>query len=115
MEIFEVIPKELRPKIEVAVQKKKEHEFKLIGHQRKVPGHTLFSCNLLTGEIKVAPVEKSTAVDFRTQQPTHRDRIVVEPHCVYRQALNKKNFIKILKRENIIVTRVPKEGDIILK
>ena len=30
------------------------------------------------------------------------------------KALNKKNFIKILKRERILVTRVPKEGDVVV-
>lgn len=114
-EFFDVIPKELFvPQTEVKVQERKQHEFKLIGRQRKVPGHTLFCINLKTGEIKVAPIERSAAVDFRTQLATHRDRIVVEPNCVYRQALNRKNFMKILRRERIIITRVPKEGDVIV-
>ena len=114
-EFFDVIPKELFvPQTEVKVQARKQHEFKLIGHQRKVTGHTLFCINLKTGEIKAAPVERSAAVDFRTKDATHRDRIVVEPNCVYRQALNRKNFMKILRRERIIITRVPKEGDVIV-
>lgn len=114
MELFNVIPKELQPKIEMAVKDQRQHEFKLIGRQRRVPGHTLFSLDLKTGEIKPAPIERSTVIDYRTKEPTHRDRIVVEPHCVYRQALNKKNFIKILKREGIIITRVPLENDIVV-
>lgn len=114
MEIFDVIPKELQPKIEMAVKDQRQHEFKLVGRQRKVPGHTLFSLNLKTGEIKPAPIEHSTVVDFRSKLPMHRDRIVVEPHCVYRQALNRKNFIKKMKREGIIITRVPLENDIIV-
>ena len=114
-EFFDVIPFEImQPQTEVKVQERKQHEFKLIGHQRKVPGHTLFCVNLKTGEIKAAPVERSTAVDFKTMEPTYRDRIVVEPNCLYRQALNKRNFIKKLKRERIIITRVPKEGDVLV-
>ena len=62
----------------------------------------------------MAPVVRSTAVDFKTKMPTFSNRIVIEPGHVYRQALNKKNFIKILKRERIVVTRVPKEGDVVV-
>lgn len=115
-EFFDVIPDYINQpcQTEVKVQERKQHEFKLIGHQRKVPGHTLFSVNLKTGEIKAAPVERSTAIDFKTKKPTFRDRIVVEPNCVYRQALNKKNFLKILRRERIIISRVPKEGDVVV-
>lgn len=113
-EFFDVIPKYLVAQTEVKVQERKQHEFKLIGRQRKVPGHTLFSVNLKTGEIKAAPVERSNVIDFKTKEPTFRERIVVEPNCLYRQALNKKNFIRKLKKERIIITRVPKEGDIIV-
>ena len=114
-EFFDVIPRDVATlQTEVKVQASKEHEFKLIGHQKKVRGHTLFCLNLKTGEIKVAPVQRSVTVDFRTKEPIHRDRIVVEPNCVYRQALNKKNFIKILRRERIVISRVPDLGDIIV-
>lgn len=105
----------LMPKTQMEVVENKQHEFKLIGSQRKQAGHTLFSLNLRTGEIKVAPVDRSQVVDFRTKLPTHRDRLVVEPNCVYRQALNRKNFIKKMKREGIIITRVARESDIIVK
>lgn len=106
-EIFDVLPKEmLLPQTEMRIQEKKKHEFKYIGSQRKVPGHTLFSLNLKTGEIKKADIQKCNDVDFRTGMPVHRDKIVVEPHCVYRQALNRKNFIKILLREGIIRKRM---------
>ena len=115
-EIFDVINSNFfMPNSQVEVVENKQHEFRLIGSQRKQAGHTLFSLNLKTGEIKVAPVVRSDVVDFRTRMPVHRDRIVVEPHCVYRQALNKKNFIKKLKRENIIISRVVRENDIIVK
>ena len=115
-EIFEVINSDLlMPKAEMEVVENKQHKFKLIGSQRRQPGHTLFSLNLKTGEVKIAPVDRSKVVDFRTKLPVHRDRIVVEPHCVYRQALNRKNFIKKLKREGIIITRVARETDVIVK
>lgn len=114
-EFFDVIPRELfAPQTEMKVQDRRQQEFRLVARQRKVPGHTLFCIDLKTGEIKAAPVMRSSAVDFRTKMPTFSNRIVVEPGHVYRQALNKKNFIKILKRERILVTRVPKEGDVVV-
>lgn len=114
-EFFDVIPKEMfAPQTEMKVQDRKQQEFRLVGRQRKVPGHTLFCIDLKTGEIKVAPVVRSSVVDFKTKMPTFSNRIVIEPGHVYRQALNKKNFIKILKRERIVVTRVPKEGDVVV-
>lgn len=95
--------KDNMPKDEMEVLDKKQHEFKFLGRARKIPGHTMFSFNTKTGEIKSAPIEHSKAYDFRTHGPVRRDRIVVEPNCIYRSALNKKNFIKHLLREGIIV------------
>lgn len=104
MELFNLTPQAIAiaNNLEITQKEKKQHEFKLVARQRKVPGHTLFCFNLRTGEIKVAPVDRATAIDFRTREPIHRDRIVIEPLCIYRQALNKKNFIKILVREGIL-------------
>ena len=114
-EFFDVIPSEMyQPQTEVKVQECKQHEFRLVGRERRKPGHTLFCIDLRTGEVKVAPIERSKVVDFKTKDAIYKERVVVEPHCVYRQALNKKNFIKRLKRERIIVSRVPKEGDVIV-
>ena len=93
-------------KSEIEIVDKKQHEFKLIGHARKVPGHTMYSFNYRTGEIKVAPIGHAKDVDFTTREPVTNDRIVIEPDCLYRQALNKKNFIKRLVREGIIVKRL---------
>jgi uncharacterized protein YprB with RNaseH-like and TPR domain len=106
-EIFDFPQKERMSKGEIEVLDKQKHEFKLIGRQRKTPGHTMFSINLKTGEIKVAPVERSKVCDFRTREPIYNERIAVEPDCLYRQALNKKNFIKRLVREGILVKRNP--------
>ena len=103
MEIFDIPQKEQMQKDEIEVLDKQKHEFKLIGRQRKMPGHTMFSFNTKTGEIKVAPIEHSKAIDFTTREPVYKDRIVIEPDCLYRQALNRKNFVKRLIREGIIV------------
>lgn len=68
--------------------KKLPLNLKHIGRQTKTPGHTLFMYNKETGEISEAPVLN--------------DAVITKPNCIYRQALNKKNFIKRLKREGII-------------
>ena len=43
--------------------------------------------NKQTGEIKQAPVLNGA--------------VITEENCIYRQALNKKNFIKKLKKEGV--------------
>lgn len=105
MEIFDIPQKDHVQKDEVEIIDKQKHEFKFVGRYRKNPGHTIFSLNMKTGEIKVAPISHSKDIDFKTQQPVTKDRIVIEPDCIYRQALNKKNFIKRLMREGILVKR----------
>lgn len=92
-------------KDETEVIDKQKHEFKLIGRQKKIPGLTLYSFNLRTGEIKVAPVEKNKTVSFVSQGPIKGDKIVIEPHCIYHQSLNKKSFFKWLVKKGIIRLR----------
>lgn len=92
-------------KDEIEIVDKQKHEFKLIGRQRRVPGHTMFCINLKTGDIKKAPIEQSKTVSFKTGGPIHHERIVVESDWLYRQALNKKNFIRRLVREGILTKR----------
>lgn len=76
---------------------KKQHEYKHIGRMNKVPGHTLFSFNQKTKEIKTATFEREVSIGMYGQ-PIYKTRCVIEPNCFYEQALNKKNFIKRLKR-----------------
>ena len=102
MDIFEPQLKDDLTKTQLEILQQKQHEFVFVKRELKVPGHTLFSYNIMTGEIKVAPVQFSKDVDFRTRKSIHKPRVVIEPNCVYRQALNKKNFIKRLRREGII-------------
>ena len=102
MSIFDPHTKDDLQKSQVELLQQKKHEFTFIGRERKKPGHTMFSYNTVTKEIKVAPLEFSKDIDFRTREPIQKPRIVIERNCVYRQALNEKNFIKKLKREGII-------------
>ena len=48
----------------------------------------MFKYNKETGEIMRCPLIDGA--------------VITEPNCIYRQALNKKNFIKKLRREGVI-------------
>lgn len=61
-------------------------ELKHIARIRKRPGQSIFSLNIQTGEIKIVEGKK----------------IIIEPNCIYRQALNRKNFIRKLFKEGIL-------------
>lgn len=80
---------------------KQQQEFKHIGTMQKIPGHTLFSFNRETKEIKPAEFEYECALGM-DGKPVTKTRCVVEPNCFYEQALNKKNFIKRLKRYGLL-------------
>lgn len=82
-----------REQSRIEAQIKKQQELKLIGSMKKVPGHTLFSFNHKTGEIKPADVIRECAMGF-DGLPVYKERIVVEKDCYYEQALNVKNFVK---------------------
>lgn len=87
--------------IRIEQQQLKKIEYHLVKKERKIPGHIMFSYNLVTHEVKQAEVIRCKDIDFLTLQPVHAPKLSMEPNCVYRQALNKKNFIKHLKREGI--------------
>jgi hypothetical protein len=103
MEIFEFHKVQDAQKDDIEVLDKQKQEFKLIGRAKKVPGHTMFSYNWKTGEIKVADIQQCGNVDYMTRQLHGNARIVIEKNCIYRQALNRKNFIKRLIREGVPV------------
>jgi hypothetical protein len=82
--------------------RKKEVDKKqnLVGNILPKRGHTLFSFNLKTREVKKA---EFIPLDYKWVSTTQYNRKVeVEENCIYRSVLNKKNLIKVLKRENII-------------
>lgn len=68
--------------------KKSASNLKHVGRQKKKPGMTLFKYNKETGEITTAPMTDNF--------------VILEENCYYRQALNKENFIKRLKKERIM-------------
>lgn len=98
-EFFERPDSGVIPKDMMELLQNQKHELKFIGKTRVVPGHTIFSYNIRTGEIKVAPIKYNVSLDYRTRNPVRKGEIVIEKDCIYRCALNKKNFVKRLKRE----------------
>lgn len=88
-------------KSEVETVQQKKNELKHIGSLKKVPGHTLFSFNYDTGEIKRAEFERNVTLNIYGQ-PIYEERVLVEKSCYYEQALNEKNFIKRLKRRGYV-------------
>jgi len=81
---------------------KKKNEIRYIGSTRLIKGHTLFSFNRETGEIKKASIK---CVPIVTENGIiTKSEVVTEKHCFYYQALNKKNFIKRLKRYGLLRT-----------
>lgn len=109
MEIFDAhkLHEAQKDSIEVLDKQQQKQEFRLIGRNRRIPGLTMFSYNIRTGEIKVAEIQQCKSVDFMTRKPLTNAKIVIEKDCLYRQALNKKNFVKRLIREGVPVNVQP--------
>ena len=100
MEMNILNPLVLPAKEDTEVQQKKQQEYKLVGRARRISGHTMFSYNMETGEVKRAILETCDTVLFNGKA-LHPNKIQVERNCYYEQALNEKNFIKRLKRNGI--------------
>lgn len=77
---------------------KKQKEYKLIGKQRKVAGHTLFEFNRKTKEIKPADIHRECIIDAGTGNPIYKTKTDVHEDCFYLQALNIKNAEKKLRK-----------------
>jgi len=105
MEIFDLHKTQemQKDKIEVLHKQQQKQEFKLIGRVRRVPGLTMYSYNLKIGEIKVAEIEQCKSIDYTTRKPLTNAKILIEKDCIYRQALNIRNFVKRLVREGVPV------------
>lgn len=101
MQIEELPTLDHLDKNKIEMVQKQQHEYKYIGSMRPCAGHTLFSYNRKTGEIKVADTEYKVSVGL-DGKPVRTRKIKIEPDCYYEQALNEKNLIKRLRRDGII-------------
>lgn len=82
----------------ITEEKQVRKESKLIGSQRKVPGHVLWELNKKTGELKPATYKKVYVRIRHLKNFSVHDQVEINPDCYYFQALNRKNAIKHLKR-----------------
>lgn len=82
----------------VELQQKKQQEYRLIGKQRKVAGHTLFEFDRQTKEIRPADVAHTAYIDAGTGRPVYKNRAEIKQGCFYIQALNAKNAAKKLHK-----------------
>lgn len=89
-------PKLFKESIVETKKKEQEKKQELIGTIRPHRGHTLFSVNKKTLEIKKAEFEKLDAAWTLKKQ---NKKVVVEQDCIYIPALNRKNLIKKLKKQ----------------
>lgn len=101
MEIEKLPIKDALSKNEIEVVQKRQQEFHIVGRMRSVPGHKLFCYNRKTGEIKEAETN-SYAVMNMDGTSTLKREVKIDKYCFYEQALNRKNFIKRLKRYGVI-------------
>lgn len=99
MDFFKLPDAVDRERERIEQEQKKRKEYHYLSSEKKVPGHTLFSFNTVTKEIKPASFIYSDTVYLWTLKPLFNPRVIVERDCIYRQALNRKNLIKRLRRE----------------
>lgn len=101
MNVFNPQTDELLARPQVEHIEKDKHEIKHLGTMRHRPGHTLFSFNHTTKEIKrIIPARRAQlGCNGRVK---HDNRVTVDQNCYYAEALNERNFIKHLKKHSII-------------
>ena len=80
----------------------RRHEFKRVQVWRRQPGHTVFSFNTVTKEIRVAEIKAEPVINAMTRSAEVKRKIFVEKDCIYVEALNKKNVIKLLRRDGLL-------------
>lgn len=93
--------KEKDEDVRIECQQKQKQEFKFVGKIKKNAGHTLFSYNVETKEIKPAPIKRTVLLTFENEV-CYKEEVSVEKSCIYLQALNERNFVKKLKKMGYI-------------
>lgn len=81
-------------KVQIIAEQEKEKQLKFLGSLRRIPGLTMYECNLMNGDIKPAKLDSIIALDGSITR-----KLIIQPGCLYDQALNQKNATrKFLKR-----------------
>ena len=98
MEIFDKPGRGRLEKPQVQMVQKKVLPFTKIGSWRRQPGHRIFSFNIKTKEIKEVQVVAIAEMTINGQVK-EKQKVFCEKDCFYGEALNLKNFKKLLRRE----------------
>lgn len=87
--------------VEIVAEQQQRKEIKLIGRQRKVRGLTLWEFNEKTKELNPAKYKKQdfqiTMLNPSASALKVSHKVEVNEHCLYFQALNRKNAERKLK------------------
>ena len=89
-------------KIENIKQVSIEKQTVYLGTARPKKGHTMFEVNYKLNTIEVAKFDELPAAKFQDWQKgsvTASKKITKKIDCIYVSALNKKNALKVLKRD----------------
>ena len=102
MKLNNLTEDKIKDKLENVKQTKKEAQHVLSHSLKPQNGHTLFCYNKNTKEITLAKFSELGALKWEDAVKgflSANKKVIIEDNCIYRASLNKKNFIKILKRD----------------
>lgn len=102
-----------KDKIEIVGQQEISKGLKLVGKTRKVPGHTLFEFNYKTNTLRRAEfIKQENILEFSQakmafdKKVKQINKVKIEENCIYVQALNLKNAIKVLRRDYKVIGEI---------
>jgi len=91
----ELEPVRVRPDIQVIAEVQKE--YRLLGHIKMKPGHSLFAFNTISTHLRKVDLKKEGLITNNGKVIT-RSKVFQEPNTIYVTSLNAKNALKkILK------------------
>ena len=92
---------EIKQDIEIAINKKQEKEYKLLGRYRpKIDGYKIFEYDIVAQELKEATF--ITSDTFVLDKGPKNKKLDTKPNCVYVEALNERNAIKRIIKGKIM-------------
>lgn len=96
---------EKKDKLEFVKQTNAEIQKQLIGSMNPKKGHTLFEANLELKTIQLVKFDRPTILRFEDAKVgvTENKKVNVKENCRYISALNRKNVVKILKRDYNVI------------
>ena len=96
------LQKKDKDKVEQVKQQVQEIQTVFDSRIRPQKNHTLFEVNLVLKTIEIAEFDELPAVNFEEAMKGNiiaKKKVTKKENCVYISSLNKKNVLKILKRD----------------